>query len=139
MASRLGSRRQLRGRRLAVGIDLTAMVDVVFLLIIFFMVSTTFISLETGLPVDLPQAQTAEATPSDLPTVTVTPDERVFIGGALMELDTLAGMLQQMISDTGQTTVVLRADASVPHGFVVQVMDAIKQSGAQRIAIATGG
>ncbi len=139
MASRLGSRRQLRGRRLAVGIDLTAMVDVVFLLIIFFMVSTTFISLETGLPVDLPQAQTAEATPSDLPTVTVTPDERVFIGGALMELDTLTGMLQQMISDTGQTTVVLRADASVPHGFVVQVMDAIKQSGAQRIAIATGG
>ena len=122
-----------------VGIDLTAMVDVVFLLIIFFMVSTTFISLETGLPVDLPQAQTAEATPSDLPTVTVTPDERVFVGGSQVEPEALAGILQQLIADTAQTTVVLRADASVPHGFVVQVMDLIKQSGAQRIAIATGG
>jgi biopolymer transport protein ExbD len=122
-----------------VGIDLTAMVDVVFLLIIFFMVSTTFISLETGLPVDLPQAQTAEATPSDLPTVTVTPDERVFVGGTQVEPDALAAILQQLIADTGQTTVVLRADATVPHGFVVQVMDLIKQSGAQRIAIATGG
>lgn len=138
MASRLGSRRRL-GRRRAVGIDLTPMVDVVFLLIIFFMVSTTFITLETGLPVDLPQAQTAEATPSDLPTVTVTPDERVFVGGALVDLETLLSMLQQEIGDTGQTTVVLRADATVPHGFVVQVMDVIKQSGAQRIAIATGG
>lgn len=122
-----------------VGIDLTAMVDVVFLLIIFFMVSTTFISLESGLPVDLPQAQTAEATPSDLPTVTVTPDERVFVGGTQVEPDALAGILQQLITETAQTTVVLRADATVPHGFVVQVMDLIKQSGAQRIAIATGG
>ena len=139
MASRLGARRALRGGRMPVWIDLTAMVDVVFLLIIFFMVSTTFITLETGLPVDLPQAQTAEATPSDLPTVTVTPDERVFVGGALVDLDTLAGLLQQLIGDSGQTTVVLRADATVRHGFVVQVMDLIKQSGAQRIAIATGG
>jgi len=139
VASRLGSRRALRGGRMPVGIDLTAMVDVVFLLIIFFMVSTTFISLETGLPVDLPQAQTAEATPSDLPTVTVTPDERVFVGGTQIQPDALASILQQLIADTGQTTVVLRADATVPHGFVVQIMDVIKQSGAQRIAIATGG
>ncbi len=138
MASRLGFRRRLRGGRLPVWIDLTAMVDVVFLLIIFFMVSTTFITLETGLPVDLPQAQTAQATPSDLPTVTVTPDERVFVGGATVSMEALPGLLQQLIAESGDTTVVLRADTTVHHGFVVRVMDLIKQSGAQRIAIATG-
>ncbi len=138
MASRLGFRRRLRGGRLPVWIDLTAMVGVVFLLIIFFMVSTTFITLETGLPVDLPQAQTAQATPSDLPTVTVTPDERVFVGGATVSMEALPGLLQQLIAESGDTTVVLRADTTVHHGFVVRVMDLIKQSGAQRIAIATG-
>ena len=135
------TRRGLGRRRSAAapGLDLTPMVDVVFLLIIFFMVSTTFITLETGLPVDLPQAQSAQAQPSDLPTVTVTRDERVFLAGAEVALEDLATLVQASMEATGVTTVVLRADESVPHGFVVEVMDLIKRAGAQRIAIATGG
>ena len=134
--------RRAPGRRRAVaapGLDLTPMVDVVFLLIIFFMVSTTFITLETGLPVDLPQAQSAQAQPSDLPTVTVTRDERVFLAGAEVPIEELAVLVQASLEATGLTTVVLRADESVPHGFVVEVMDLNKRAGAQRIAIATGG
>ena len=136
----LGRRRFVRRRvPLAPGIDLTPMVDVVFLLIIFFMVSTTFITLETGLPVDLPQAQSAQAQPSDLPTVTVTRDQRVFLAGAEVSVDDLVVLLQEAMQASGQTTVVLRADETVAHGFVVEVMDLMRLAGAQRIAIATGG
>lgn len=121
------------------GIDLTPMVDVVFLLVIFFMVSTTFITLESGLPVDLPQAQSPQATISDLPTVTITPDEGIFLAGVPLDEENLVASLRSTLNAQGLSVVVLRADRNVPHGTTVRVMDLIKQAGAQRIAIATGG
>lgn len=120
-------------------LDLTPMVDVVFLLVIFFMVSTTFITLESGLPVDLPEAQTSVAEPSTLPTVTVTKDGQIYFGGVLVAEAQLAAVVRQELETTGQTTVVLRADREVAHGVAVRIMDLLKQAGAQRIAIATGG
>jgi len=115
------------------------MVDVVFLLVIFFMVSTTFITLESGLPVDLPEAQTSVAEPSTLPTVTVTKDGQIYFGGVVVAEAQLAAAVRQELETTGQTTVVLRADREVAHGVAVRIMDLLKQAGAQRIAIATGG
>lgn len=134
--------RESRGRsrlRAAPSIDLTPMVDVVFLLVIFFMVSTTFITMESGLPVDLPSAQTAVTEPSTLPTVTITKDEQIFVGGSAVPQAQLVDVVRARMAATGYTTVVLRADTTVPHGLVVRVMDLIKQAGAKRLAIATGG
>lgn len=133
------SRRLNRTRRAGLAIDLTAMVDVVFLLIIFFMVSTTFITLESGIPVDLPEAQTSQAQIADLPTVTVTRDGQIYLAGAEIAETDLVAALRNTIESTGITTVVLRADSSVTHGIAVRVYDMIKQAGALRIAIATGG
>jgi len=115
------------------------MVDVVFLLIIFFMVSTTFITFETGLPVDLPQAQTAQVAAADLPTVTITRDGAIFLAGVPIAEEALVGSLRLVLNGNPGGVVVLRADQVVPHGLTVRVMDLIRQAGAQRIAIATGG
>lgn len=120
-------------------LDLTPMVDVVFTLVIFFMVSTTFISLESGLPIDLPQAQNNEAQSADQPTVTITGEGRIYLAGAEVTETSLVEALRPLLTDREDKTVVMRADQSVAYGLPVRVMDLIKQAGADRVAIATGG
>ena len=133
------SGRPSRRNRTGLGLDLTPMVDVVFLLVIFFMVSTTFITLESGLPVDLPQAQSSQAQSSDLPTVTINQDDQIFVGGSQVSEGDLVAVLREVLASSASDTVVLRADQTVRYGLPVRVMDLIKQAGAQRVAIATGG
>ncbi len=120
-------------------LDLTPMVDVVFTLVIFFMVSTTFISLESGLPIDLPQAQNNEAQSAEQPTVTITGEGRIYLAGAEIDEAGLVTALRPLLADRKNKTVVMRADQSVAYGLPVRVMDLIKQAGADRVAIATGG
>jgi len=115
------------------------MVDVVFTLVIFFMVSTTFISLESGLPIDLPQAQNTEAQTTDQPTVTITGAGRIYLAGAEVTEASLVEALRPVLEGRTDKTVVMRADQSIEYGLPVRVMDLIRQAGADRVAIATGG
>ena len=115
------------------------MVDVIFTLVIFFMVSTTFISLESGLPIDLPQAQGTEAQATDLPTVTITGEGRIYLAGAEVTEASLVAALRPLLSGRETKTVVMRADQSIEYGLPVRVMDLLKRAGAERVAIATGG
>ncbi len=120
-------------------LNLTPMVDVFLVLIIFFMLSTTLITIQSGLPVNLPQAQTSQVQSSDLPTVTVTEDKKIFVGGSEVTTADMVATLKGVLAQSSSKEVVLRADETVPYGFSVKVMDLIRQAGAQRIAIATGG
>jgi len=75
-------------------IDMAPMVDVVFLLIIFFMVSTTFINIESAMKVELPQAASSQALTSQMPTVTVDKAQQIFIGGQKVPLSQIPVILK---------------------------------------------
>jgi len=125
-----------RRRRHDPVINLAPLVDIVFLLVIFFMVTSTFITPETGLPVDLPQAVSGEERPSGAPTVVVSADGVAYWQGKAVADDALLGILRRAVAADPVGTVILRADRKTPHGRVVQVMDIIRRAGAKRVAIA---
>ena len=115
-------------------INLTPLIDIVFLLLIFFMVSTTFIE-SRGITVELPAASAkTENTPNEPFEVSIRADERLFVG---TEQATLQEIEKRLTALPKSTSVVIRADKNVHHGLVVSIMDAAHQAGLQKLAVAT--
>ena len=122
-------------------ISLTGLIDVVFLLLIFFMVSTTF-EHQAVLKVDLPEAKNVSA-PEDQPNsfeLVIDPDGQFYLNDRQLVDASRATIEAAFIEAAGEdrnTPVILRADAQTPHHFVVTAMDVIAQLGFTRLSIAT--
>ena len=126
-----------------VEVNLTPLIDVVFLLLIFFMVSTTF-DRHATLKVALPESTTKITQQVDEPLVlSIDAKGNYFLNDRQIinqSLDTLKQALQKTIGDAvaiRNTTLVLRADANTPHQSVVRAMDAASQLGLSKLSIAT--
>ncbi|MEZ5540764.1 MAG: biopolymer transporter ExbD [Pseudomonadota bacterium] len=121
-------------------INLTPLIDVVFLLLIFFMVSTTF-EQQSRIQIELPEA-TAEATPQDEEKLEIVIDAqgRYFIGDQQVinsELKTLKAAIGKALGKRAAIPVTIRADANTPHQAVIRVLDATSQLGLTHISLAT--
>ncbi len=115
---------------------MTGMIDIVFLLLLFFVLSSTFI-LQTGIKIKLPRAVTIEQPARKDLVLIIARDKRIFLNNEQLPFNALWGRLIEELKFQSEAVLVLRADRDVPHGFVVRVMDVAKQAGADRIAIAT--
>jgi biopolymer transport protein ExbD len=116
--------------------DFAPMVDVVLVLVIFFMLASSLIGAEQRLKVELPQAQ-AQAIRSPQPvTVTLSRSGTLAVNGRLISLAQLESVLHPLLErDSGE--VLLRADRRVAYGAVVAVMSRIRAAGGRQIALAT--
>ncbi|MEN0063555.1 MAG: biopolymer transporter ExbD [Myxococcota bacterium] len=129
--------RFVTGRRDDATIDVTPMIDVVFQLVLFFMVSTNFVE-TPGLQVDLPRSspQTVLSDKQDL-NIWMTLDDEIYVNDEAVSLSELESRLQSRATEAPDTLVVIKADTGVSHGRVVLVMDKAKSFGLSRLAIAT--
>ena len=121
-------------------INLTPLIDVVFLLLIFFMVSTTF-EHQSRIQIELPEA-TAEASKPDDESLEILIDAqgRYFLGEQQVvntELNTLKGAIREALGERESVPVMIRADARTPHQAVVRALDATSQLGLVNISLAT--
>lgn len=122
------------------GINLTPLIDVVFLLLIFFMVSTTFTK-RTQLSVDLPEAVGEQN--SELPKqieITIAADGSYAVNDQALvntKLETLKTAITKLSDGNNKVPLVITADAKTPHQAVVQAMDAAGQLGFAHLSITT--
>lgn len=129
----------LKKKKEDVQINLTPLIDVVFLLLIFFMVSTSF-KKETKVSLTLPEAngETLDANAESI-EVTVTKTGEIFVNGnGLVNRDvaTIKNAIKQTSTDT-QTPVIISADAAAPYQAVITVMDAAGQAGFNNLTLPT--
>ncbi len=121
-------------------INLTPLIDVVFLLLIFFMVSTTF-EQQSRIQIELPEASAdAVAQEDQAMEIIVDAQGRYFIGDQQVinsELKTLKAAISKALGDREGIPVTVRADANTPHQAVITVLDATSQLGLTHISLAT--
>jgi biopolymer transport protein ExbD len=117
--------------------NLTPLIDVVFQLLIFFMVTTTFVSFENRVKVNLPSGDFAAAESSKNITVTITEDNTIYLNGKLIDPLRITESIAAELKKAPEKIVVLEADKNVLHGKVISVMDLLRKGGADKIAIAT--
>ena len=117
-------------------LDIAPLIDIVFLLLVFFMLTSTFLVPE-AVELQLPESATAEVT--DTPAVTVTLDAQggITLNGEPVTLDGLRPALTPLLADQAATPVTLKSDARARVQLLLEVMDEIRAAGGRNIDLAT--
>jgi len=123
-------------KKRSVIISVTPLIDVLFLLLIFFMISTTFLS-TPAIKLELPKAKYADAVRQNPLVVHINSSGAVFLNDEPVDMSLLAAALGMKLQESTEKAVVLKADSRVTHGTVVQVMDIVKGAGAKRLVVST--
>lgn len=116
--------------------DLMPLIDVVFLLIIFFMLTTSFRAIFQGIKVDLPTTTTKQEKIEQNIIITITKDNVLYLDKTRVTTSKLVSLLKKKLGGK-KGLVMINADKLVRHGKVVEIMDLAKQAGADRVGILT--
>jgi biopolymer transport protein ExbD len=119
------------------GIDISPLIDCVFILLIFFIVTTTFVD-ETGVEVDKPQAASAVQLEKNSILIAITEKGEVVYGGRDIGIGGVRPLVKRMLQ-TENVPVIVQADQGVQAGMMVRVIDEAKLAGAAKVSVATRG
>jgi biopolymer transport protein ExbD len=118
-------------------INVVPLIDVLFALLTFFILSTLFLVRSEGLPVNLPKASTSKPQTVSRSTVSINKQGQVFLNKSPIQVDNLANAVRTQLSPGQELVVVINADGSVTHEHVIEVMDQLRQVPRVKLAIAT--
>ena len=119
----------------SVEINLSPMIDCIFILLIFFIVTTVFVE-EAGIEVNKPTAASSQQLEKNSILIAIASDDRVFYGGEEIGVSGVRPRVQRILT-TAESDVIIQADASASHGTFARVYGEAKAAGAKRIHFAT--
>ncbi|HZR78434.1 MAG TPA: biopolymer transporter ExbD [Chthoniobacterales bacterium] len=127
-------------KRRAPSIIIVSLVDILTILLIFFVVSTTFKKDQPEVQINLPESKTAKNTPAELEhaVVSVDANDEVKLDGKALAVDELENAVKNL-PDTRRSTLALQADKKASFGTIVKVMDALKLAGVKNLPAFTKG
>ncbi|MGD9157645.1 MAG: biopolymer transporter ExbD [Desulfobacteraceae bacterium] len=117
-------------------IDMTPLIDMVFILLIFFIVTTSFVR-ETGIEVKRPVASTAVKKENASLFLRISPEGRIYLEGNELDIRNVKARMERFLADTPSGSVVIVADTSCPTGITVEVLDACRDAGVKDVSVAT--
>ena len=117
-------------------IEIIPMIDVIFFLLVFFMVSTLSMTINRGLPVNLPTAASSQKGIRDNVSLTVLQDGKMFLNKEPITLQDMGQRVKAALASDPQLAVVINADGQVLHSTVVDILDELRQAGVSGLAIA---
>ena len=137
--------RNLKRRQGSLILEMTPLIDVVFLLLIFFLVATTTEDLRSGIKIELPQSSSKEVTNAKELQITIADDKDIYLSykdqeaskQIKIEKSALKEELKNRLSETEKKNVLISADKKVDYGYVVEIMSIAKESGASSLDIDT--
>ena len=125
------NRRQIEDSNL----DLTPMMDIVFIMLIFFIVTTSFVK-ETGVDINRPNAETAERDEKGNILVAITSSNEIWIDKRRVDLKAVRANIERLKIEYPEGSVIIQADKESRSGLLVEAMDQIRLAGVQNISIA---
>lgn len=115
-------------------INMTPMLDIVFIMLIFFIVTAVFVK-EAGVSVDKPIAVSAELKQQAAVLIAVTSADQIWVNRKKVEIKALRTVLERLLAENPRGTVVIQADREAKSGITMQVMEAARQAGAPNVAL----
>lgn len=117
-------------------INITSLIDVIFMLLLFFMITSTFLE-QPGIKLELPAAKTSANSEAQEVVLTVDKKGELFLNRRPLALAELEAEIRKILPQMKDSTLVLKADQEISHGLVVRVMDMAKRGGVKKLIIGT--
>lgn len=119
-------------------IDMTPMLDIVFIMLIFFIVTTVFVK-EAGIEVNKPDADQAIQPKNANIFIAVTKDGDIWMDKREIKVESVRANVERLLAEQPTDVVIIQADSDAEHGVVIKVMDQVKAAGIDQIAVSAKG